>query len=411
MSAEVSVVRRGTGSGSDDRGQGATINLQFYPQKKKIFARALFFFGTDPSVQMSDPVRLFDPVIDQSKQTADRFVIGDSQFPEVYAAYKRALSCFWVAESIDLGTDYSGFEKLSADEKNFILMVLAFFAGSDGIVLENLAGRFYVDAQLPEVRLFYGLQIAIENIHAETYAELLRVYEKDATRREQLFRAIDENVAVRAKAEWALQWLGSDASFGERLVAFAAVEGILFSSSFAAIFYFRKRGISLPGLYQSNTYIARDEAMHCEFACLLHRMLQSHNRCEPARIAEIIKSAVLVEEQFVRAALAKPILGMNATMMIQYVHFVADVLLRMLGCPRVYDEENPLPFMESISMQTKVNFFERRVTEYSLANVSTDKAPRQRRTRDGTDTDAATESKREDTEEDPPPAFNTNEDF
>jgi len=373
-------------------------------------ASSSYYFFSEPTgnPQMPDPVRPFDPVIDQSEQTADRFVIGDTQFPEVHAAYKRALACFWVAESIDLGTDYSGFEKLSADEKNFILMVLAFFAGSDGIVLENLAGRFYVDAQLPEVRLFYGLQIAIENIHAETYAELLRVYEKDAAKREQLFRAIDENAAVRAKAEWALRWLCSDASFGERLVAFAAVEGILFSSSFAAIFYFRKRGISLPGLYQSNTYIARDEAMHCEFACLLHRTLQPHNRCAPARIAEIIKSAVSVEEQFVQAALAKPILGMNAPMMIEYVHFVADVLLRMLGCPRAYGAENPLPFMESISMQTKVNFFERRVTEYSLANVSTDKTPRPRRARDCADTEAVAESKSDDAE---PPAFSTNEDF
>jgi ribonucleotide reductase beta subunit family protein with ferritin-like domain len=343
-------------------------------------------------------------VIDQSDKTADRFVIGDVQFPDVYAAYKRALACFWVAESIDLATDYSGFEKLRDDEKNFILTVLAFFAGSDGIVLENLAGRFYVEAQLPEVRLFYGLQIAIENVHSETYIELLRVYEKDAAKREQLFCAIDDNAAVRAKAEWALRWLGSDASFGERLVAFAAVEGILFSSSFAAIFYFRKRGIPLPGLYQSNTYIARDEAMHCEFACLLHRTLQPHNRCEPARIAEIIKSAVCVEEQFVRAALAKPILGMNAELMIQYVRFVADVLLHMLGRPKVYNAENPLPFMDSISMQTKVNFFERRVTEYSLANVSVDKVPKPRRVRG----EADEESK---AAEQQPSTFSTGEDF
>lgn len=347
-------------------------------------------------------MRVFDPVIDQSDKAADRFVIGDAEYTEIYASYKRALACFWVAESIDLATDYAGFEKLSDDEKNFILMVLAFFAGSDGIVLENLAGHFCVEVQLPEARLFYGLQAAIENIHAETYIELLRVYERDNAKREQLFRAIDEIPAVRAKAEWAMRWMNSDLPFGERLIAFAAVEGILFSSSFAAIFYFRKRGIALPGLYQSNTYIARDEGMHCEFACLLHRTLQPHNRCEPKKIAEIVRSAVVVEEQFVRAALAKPILGMNADIMIQYVRFVADVLLQMLGCAKAFDVENPLPFMESISMTTKVNFFERRVTEYSLANVSVDNAERPRRARGGDDEEKTVE---------PPAEFSTDADF
>jgi ribonucleotide reductase beta subunit family protein with ferritin-like domain len=249
-------------------------------------------------------------------------------------------------------------------------------------VLENLASRFYCDVQLPEARLFYGLQIAIENIHSETYIELIRAYEKDEKRRNLLLSAIDDDPAVSAKAAWALRWIGSDASFGERLVAFAAVEGIMFSSSFAAIFYFRKRGIALPGLYQSNTYIARDEAMHCEFAVLMHRLLKPHNRCSGTKITEIIKSAVLVEENFVRSALTKPILGMNATMMIQYVHFVADGLLAMLGCAKVFGATNPLDYMEQISMNTKVNFFERRVTEYSLAGVSVDKAmPRTRRVR------------------------------
>lgn len=323
----------------------------------------------------------FDPVIDKSENEADRFVIGEIKYPAIYAAYKRALSCFWVAESIDLATDYAGFEKLSDDEKQFILMILAFFAGSDGLVGENLAGRFCVEVQLPEARLFYSLQAAIESVHSETYIDLIRVYERDAARRELLFRAIDDIPAVRAKAEWALRWMHSEAPFGERLVAFAAVEGILFSSSFAAIFYFRKRNIQLPGLYQSNTYIARDEGMHCEFACLLHQTLQAHNRCKAEKITEIVKSAVDVEETFVRSALSRPILGMNADVMIRYVHFVADVLLGMLGCPKAYNAENPLPFMDQISFTTKVNFFERRVTEYSLAEVSVEKLPRQRRAR------------------------------
>jgi ribonucleotide reductase beta subunit family protein with ferritin-like domain len=330
---------------------------------------------------MAPATQLFDPLIDQTDRAADRFVIGEKQNMEVFAAYKRALACFWVAESIDLSADYAAFEKLSDDERSFILRVIAFFAGSDGIVLENLAGRFYCDVQLPEARLFYGLQIAIENIHSEVYADLLKVYERDAGRRETLLRAIDDDPAVGAKARWAMRWMRSDAPFGERLVAFAAVEGILFSSSFAAIFYFRKRGIALVGLTQSNEYIARDEAMHCQFACLLHRLLQPHNRCAPALIEKIVRSAVDVECQFVRSALAKPILGMNAAMMSTYVQFVADVLLVMLDCPKAYDVENPLQFMETISLASKANFFERRVTEYSLADVAVDKAPRARRPR------------------------------
>lgn len=331
---------------------------------------------------------VFDPIIDHSDKTADRFVIGHIRHQELHQAYKRALSCFWVSESIDLAEDTIAFEKLRPDEKSFILRVLAFFAGSDGIVLENLASRFYCDVQLPEARLFYGLQIAIENIHSETYVEIIRVYERDEQRRNALLSAIDDDPAVSAKAAWALKWIGSDASFGERLVAFAAVEGIMFSSSFAAIFYFRKRGIALPGLYQSNTYIARDEAMHCEFAVMVHRLLKPHNRCTNAKIIEIIKSAVAVEEDFVRSSLVKPILGMNATMMIQYVRFVADGLLAMLGSPKVYNVPNSLDFMDQISMATKVNFFERRVTEYSLADVSTDKAvsrPRRARKDNGED--------------------------
>jgi ribonucleoside-diphosphate reductase subunit M2 len=317
----------------------------------------------------------FDPLLDVSALESDRFVIGDIQNDEAYVAYKRALASFWVAESIDTAEDEKRFhEVLSADEKSFILMVLAFFAGSDGIVLENLACRFYGEVQQPEVRLFYGLQIAMENIHSEVYTQLIQTFEKNKERRDALFRSIDECVAVKAKSDWASSWIKSDAPFAERLVAFAAVEGILFSASFCAIFYFRKRGFPLPGLYQSNEYISRDEAMHCQFACMVHRQLQAHNRCSPARVREIIASAVDVERIFVREALAKPIIGMNSAVMIQYVEYVADVLLRMLDCEPLFSVANPFPWMETISISTKSNFFERRVTDYALAGVKTQAA-------------------------------------
>jgi ribonucleotide reductase beta subunit family protein with ferritin-like domain len=265
--------------------------------------------------------------------------------------------------------------------------------------------------QQAEVRLFYGLQIAVENIHSETYTELIRAYERDADARARLFRAIDDMPAVKAKADWALRWLSSDASFARRLIAFAAVEGILFSSSFCAIFYLRKRSLQLPGLFQSNDYIARDEALHTQFACLLHSQLQPHNQCSQAEILEIIRSAVEVEEVFVRAALARPILGMNAESMILYVRYVADVLLLMLGCPRFYNVENPFPFMETISLSSKANFFERRVTDYALAHVDVNAKVPQLRARSASAPDAGAATTSAAAFASTPGAFATTEDF
>ena len=315
----------------------------------------------------------FDPILDVSNE-ADRFVIGDVENEEAYLFYKRALACFWVSESIDLATDYTQFSKLKKDEQHFLLKVLGFFAGSDGIVLENIICNFYSEVKQAEIRLFYGLQICIENIHSEVYTDLIASLEKDKKKREDLFKSIDKCSAVKSKADWATRWLKSDASFGERLIAFACVEGILFSASFCAIFWFRKRGYDMPGLYQSNEYISRDEALHCQFAVLIYKQLKEHNKIDKERIKEIVISAVEVEKTFVDEALKKPIIGMNAKAMLTYVKFVADGLLRMLDCERHFNVENPFQFMNTISMENKSNFFERRVTEYSLAGVKTTKA-------------------------------------
>lgn len=313
-----------------------------------------------------------DPILHETNENS-RFVIGEIQNFEAFDLYKRALASFWVAESIDLASDYSNFVLLKEDEKNFLLKVLAFFAGSDGIVLENAVCRFYNEVKQAETRLFIGLQIAVENIHSETYTALIQALEKDVEKRKLLFDAISESQGVKKKAEWSNEWMRSSAPFNERLVAFACVEGIMFSASFASIFYFRKRGIRLPGLFQSNEYIARDEALHTKFAVLLHSQL--HKKVPQAKIVQIVKSCVEVEKIFVEEALARPILGMNSDMMKTYVEFVADCLLRMFGCPAVFDSKNPFQWMDSISMEGKNNFFEKRVTEYSLAGIKVGSKP------------------------------------
>ena len=309
------------------------------------------------------------PAMTTEPATSARFVLDDNIDEETYRYYKKALASFWVAESIDLASDKKAFDALKPTEKRFLLMVLAFFAGSDGIVLENIACNFYGQVQQPEVRLFYGFQMCIENIHSETYSLLIRAYERDADKRKELFRSIDDMPAVSAKAQWALRYIDAkDPPFAERLVAFACVEGILFSSSFCAIFYLRKRGFELPGLFQSNEYISRDEGLHCEFACHLHRKLPTP--CPPDKILEIVRSAVQVEKIFVDSALADDLLGMNRSLMFQYVQFVADVVLQLLDCPKHFKVANPFDFMTPISLSTKTNFFERRVTDYSIAEVT-----------------------------------------
>ena len=323
-----------------------------------------------PPNNNSRPVKMQrDPILDPPDMLSDKFVLGETQNHEAFAMYKKALAAFWVADAIDCEEDQGNFQKMSENEQHFILHVLAFFAGSDGIVLENLACRFMGEVQDPDVRLFYGLQIAMENIHSEVYSDLIKTLVKDRKKRVELFQSIDNSNAVREKALWASKWIGSDRPFAERLVAFAAVEGILFSTSFCAIFYLRKRGHRLPGLYQSNEYISRDEGMHCEFACMLHSQLLDRNKCDKETILEIVKSAVGVEQGFVNESLRNPVLGMNANVMNQYVLFVADVLLHMLGCEKHYKVQNPFPFMESISIENKTNFFERKVTEYNLSDV------------------------------------------
>ena len=319
------------------------------------------------------PSKEHDPILDDPVNATDRFTLGEISNHEAFRMYKEALASFWVAESCDLSSDFLQFQKLKQQEKDFLLTVLAFFAGSDGIVNENCVTRFYNETKQPEVRMFYGFQIAIENIHSEVYTQLIQSLEKDMDKRENLFKAIETMPAVNAKAKWSQKWLDDKNSpFGERLVAFACVEGILFSRSFCAIFYFKKRGYQMPGLFQTNEDISRDEGLHCKFAVLIYTQLKKHNKISNSKITQIVKSAVEVEKKFVTSALQTAVLGMNAETMMQYVKFVADGLLQMLGCDKVYKVENPFQWMNMISMDNKTNFFEARVTQYALADVKTD---------------------------------------
>ena len=262
--------------------------------------------------------------------------------------------------------DAPDWEKLTADEKFFVSHVLAFFAASDGIVNENLCERFASEVQLPEARCFYGFQIAMENIHAETYSLLIDTYIKDTVEKERLFNALETVPCVRKKADWALKWITESSRFAERLVAFATVEGIFFSGSFCAIFWLKKRGL-MPGLTFSNELISRDEGMHCDFACLLYSMLE--NKLTDAELHHIIGDAVLHEKEFVCEALSVDLIGMNSRMMSEYIEFCADRLLVALDAPKLYNSANPFDWMELISLQGKTNFFERRVSEYQKAGV------------------------------------------
>lgn len=298
----------------------------------------------------------------------ERFVLFPIRSRPVWEMYKRAMASFWTTDEIDLGADRDDWERrLSADERYFIKNVLAFFAASDGIVVENLAVHFMGDVKLAEARCFYGFQIAMENIHSETYSLLIDTYVRDPREKRALFAAMDTNPTVRAKGEWALRWIESPrATFAERLVAFAAVEGIFFSGSFCAIFWLKKRGL-MPGLAFSNELISRDEGLHCDFACLLHRMLW--RPLDPERIREIVVEAVEIEQDFVTASLPVSLIGMNAVLMCRYIEFVADRLLVALGCAKVWEAVNPFDWMELISLAGKTNFFERRVGEYQKAGV------------------------------------------
>lgn len=295
-----------------------------------------------------------------------RFVLFPIQAPMVWEMYKKALASVWTAEEIDLSHDLGAWDALTDDERFFLSRTLAFFAASDGIVNENLCERFASEVQLAEARCFYGFQIAMENIHSETYSLLIDTYIRDAEQKRHLLNAVVEVPIIAKKAEWARKWTRADRRFAERLVAFACVEGIHFSGSFASIFWLKKRGL-MPGLTFSNELISRDEGLHTDFACLLYNNLQA--RLDDAVVHDIVGQAVEIETEFVRDSLPVSLIGMNADLMTEYIKFVADRLLVALGAPKLYDAANPFDWMELISLQGKTNFFEKRVSEYQKAGV------------------------------------------
>ena len=299
-----------------------------------------------------------------------RFVMFPIQDEKIWAMYKKQIDCFWRAEEIDLTKDLAHWDALNKDEQTFISMILAFFAASDGIVLENLAMRFMSDVQLSEARAFYGFQIAMENIHSETYSLLIETYIKDSLEKDRLFNAIENFPCIQKKALWAQKWIGDNrSSFAKRLVAFACVEGIFFSGAFCSIYWLKKRGL-MPGLTFSNELISRDEALHTEFAILLYGKLVK--KMTKAKIHEMIKEAVEIEIEFICEALPCKLIGMNSKLMTQYIQFVADRLVVQLGYDKIYNASNPFDFMELISIEQKTNFFESRVSDYALANKTMD---------------------------------------
>ncbi|MBF4465871.1 MULTISPECIES: ribonucleotide-diphosphate reductase subunit beta [Flavobacterium] len=305
-----------------------------------------------------------EPILQENK---NRFVIFPIKHHDIWEWYKKMEASFWTAEEIDLHQDLTDWNnKLSDDERYFIKHILAFFAASDGIVNENLAENFVNEVQYAEAKFFYGFQIMMENIHSETYSLLIDTYVKDEAEKAELFNALEVFPAIKKKADWALKWIESD-SFAERLIAFAAVEGIFFSGAFCSIYWLKKRGL-MPGLTFSNELISRDEGVHCDFAVHLHNH-HLINKVPKDRIKEIIVDALDIEREFVTESLPVSLIGMNATLMTQYLEFVADRLLVELGCDRVYGSANPFDFMDMISLQGKTNFFEKRVAEYQKSGV------------------------------------------
>jgi ribonucleoside-diphosphate reductase beta chain len=304
------------------------------------------------------------------KENKNRFVLFPIKYDNIWQMYKQAEASFWTAEEIDLTQDLVDWPKLNDGERHFISHVLAFFAASDGIVNENLATTFLESVQIPEAKCFYGFQIMMENIHSETYSLLIDTYIKEPKEKDRLFNAIDTVPCVSKKAEWALKWI-NNGSFIERLLAFAAVEGIFFSGSFCSIFWLKKRGL-MPGLSFSNELISRDEGLHCDFACLLYTQY-IQNKLPQDQVRTIILDAVEIEKEFVTEALPVDLIGMNARLMSQYIEFVADRLLVALGLPKHFNATNPFDFMEMISLQGKTNFFEKRVSEYQKSGVMAEK--------------------------------------
>jgi len=308
-------------------------------------------------LEKSDPLLMENP---------RRWVLFPIQYPAFYEMYKKHEASFWTAEEIDLAQDNRDWDTLAEGEQHFIKSVLAFFAASDGIVLENLSSRFSTEIQVPEARAFYGFQMAMENIHSETYSLLIEQYVKDPVEKDKIFDAIHTMPAIKEKAEWAVKWMQGENCFAERIVAFAAVEGVLFSGSFCAIYWLKKRGL-MPGLTFSNELISRDEGLHAEFACLVYSMLQ--HKLPDEVVHGIIRGAVNVERKFICESLPCDLIGMNSELMTRYIEFVADRLLVALGHPKLFGSSNPFDWMELISLQGKTNFFEKRVGEYQKAGV------------------------------------------
>ena len=304
-----------------------------------------------------------EPLLTESK---DRYVMFPIQDDDIWKMYKKQMDCFWRAEELDLSKDLAHWNKLTKNEQHFIKMVLAFFAASDGIVLENLGMRFMSEVQLSEARAFYGFQIMMENIHSQTYSLLIDTYIKEKEEKTKLFKALENFECIKKKGDWAIKWINDKrSSFATRLIAFACVEGIFFSGAFCAIYWLKKRGL-MPGLTFSNELISRDEAMHTEFAILLYSKLR--NKTSKKKVYELIKEAVEIEKEFICEALPCRLIGMNSDKMSQYIEFVADRLIVQLGYNKIYNASNPFDFMEMISLEGKTNFFEKRVSDYSLSN-------------------------------------------
>lgn len=321
---------------------------------------------TDISTNIDTKEKPIEPLL---TKTIKRFVLFPIQYPDLWQMYKKAEASFWTVEEVDLSKDLQDWDKLKDSERYFLSHILAFFATSDGIVNENLIERFNNEIQVCEARLFYGFQIAVENIHSEMYAMLIETYIRDRQERERLFNAIETIECVKKKADWAMKWISDTKStFSERLIAFAAIEGIFFSGAFAAIFWLKKRGL-MPGLTFSNELISRDEGLHTDFACTLF----SHiiNKPSKERIYEIIKEAVIIEQEFLTDSLPVSLIGMNSKLMKQYIEFIADRLLIELKCNKIYNSDNPFDFMTNISLEGKTNFFEKRVAEYKKMGINT----------------------------------------
>jgi ribonucleoside-diphosphate reductase beta chain len=312
-----------------------------------------------------------NPVEPILKDNPNRYVLFPINHQAIWEMYKKHMGLFWTAEEIDLGGDLVDWPKLKIEEQHFIKNILAFFAGSDGIVLENLGSRFMNEIQIPEAKCFYGFQIAMENIHSETYSLLIDTYIKDTQEKNRLFNAIETIPSVAKKAHWAIKWINDkDATFATRLIAFACVEGIFFSGSFCAIFWLKKRGL-MPGLTSSNELISRDEGLHTDFAVLIYSMLE--NKLSYETIKEIFIEAVEIEKEFIIDSIPCKLIGMNSDLMSEYIEFVADRLLTQLGYEKIYNTKNPFSFMEMISMEGKTNFFEKRVMEYSKSGLGVEK--------------------------------------